>query len=137
MDIEALRATIRHLYEGEHMDMGVQLSDSIEFHDPLVIVKSRRRVTRMFRRLNWIFPKTRVTEFEALPNSINRYRLSVDYARSHRTRPTRFESVVVLHMQNGHIERIVEHWTHPLSRHGDGQSALSRLTRSSLGRILA
>ena len=137
MDIEALRATIRHLYEGKHMDMGVQLSDSIEFHDPLVIVKNRRRVIRMFRRLNWIFPNSSVARFEPIPDSINQFSLWVHYARSTDATPTVFESTMDLLIQNGRITRIVEHWIRPLNRRGDGRSALSRLTRSSIGRILA
>ena len=66
MDLGPLRSTMEHLYEGEQNAIGITLSSEIEFHDPLVVVRGTPRVMTMFRRLNRLFPQSKIHTFRPL-----------------------------------------------------------------------
>ena len=137
MQDDQFPATARYLYEGNHNYPGPLMAEKVEFHDPFVVVKGRDKVERMFRRLNQLFPATRVVVCESIGEAGDRYALCVHYRRHARCRPTVFRSVLEVVWDNGRIARLQEHWVSPLNRRGDDAGAMSSLLRRTVGRMVA
>ena len=134
MDLSPLRSTMEHLYEGEQNAIGITLSSEIEFHDPLVVVRGAPRVMTMFRRLNRLFPQSKIHTFRPL-NDGGLFSLCVHYRRRHTATPKVVHSEIELSIQDGQLIRMVEHWKKPVSLRGD--QGMTRWVRLGLGRVLS
>ena len=138
MKTAAINQTIRHLYEGEHIDPGMPLAKSVGFYDPLVIVRSHVSVMRMFRKLNRFFPHSQLKTFAPLNDGgIYRFETSMHYIRRPDAKPTIFNSIMEVEVTDQKISKIVEHWTSPMRLNGDSQNAISQMVRGGLGRLLS
>ena len=103
MTAQLIEATIRHLYEGQHVRRGAPLSDQVEFRDPLVVVRGERSVAAMFRKLNALFPVTTIERFEAEEDGVLRFSMSVHYRRAEGAKAKVFESTLEVEAVDGAI----------------------------------
>ena len=137
MDLTQLTKTMQALYEGRTDGEDLCLAADMEFHDPVVIVRGRSPVLRMFRRLNWIFPETRIESFEPIEGKPTQFSLCVHYRRRAQSKPRVFKSVVDIDVRGDQILQLVEHWKSPISLTGGSQIKASRWIRGGLGKLLS
>ncbi len=137
MQIEDLIITLKRLYEGRDSEQGLPLDDNIEFRDPMVIVRGQNRVLRMFRRLNALFPATRIVECTPMDHQHRQFALCVHYGRSPQSTPKVFRTTLDIQVSDGRLTSMVEHWTQPMNLRGDSERAISTWVRSGLGRLLS
>lgn len=138
MKTEAINQTIRHLYEGKHIEPGMPLAPSIGFYDPLVIVRSHLSVVRMFRKLNQIFPHSRLHTFTPLNDGdVYRFETSMHYIRRPDAKPTIFNAIMEVEVTDQEISKIVEHWKSPMRLNGDSQNRVSKMMRIGIGRLFS
>ena len=138
MKVAEINQTIRHLYEGEHIEPGMPLAQSIGFYDPLVIVRSHNKVVQMFRKLNHLFPHSRLHRFTPLKDGdVYRFETSMHYIRRPNAKPTIFNSVMEIEVTNEEVSKIVEHWKSPIRLNGDSQNTMSQMMRVGIGRLFS
>ena len=137
MNRELLEATVRHLYEGTAIEPRLELEPNVEFHDPVVIVRSRPGVVAMFARLNRMFPATEVAKFEPDGDSARHFRLTVHYRRTPRAAARVFESAIEFDFVHDRISRMTEHWKKPVALSGDSSNPVLGMMRSALGRLVS
>ena len=130
-------STMRHLYEGESSPFGIEVAHDITFRDPLVVVHGRPQVISMFRRLNRLFPYSKIQRFDQIDASANDYDLLVHYRRKPTAAPRPFHTRLQLQVSDDRLVSIVEHWQSPLSFSANAGSRLTELARRGLGRLLS
>ena len=137
MTTDAVKQLVIALYEGQPLPKEPRLSDDCEFRDPVVIVRGIEQVLSMFRKLNRLYPASKVMVFEQQALEWNRFRLVVHYRRKSTSKPRPFETEIEFEFQQDRIARITEDWRSPLHLSGRGQSRLSKAFRSIAGRVLS
>ena len=103
----------------------------------MVLVQGQARVVRMFRRLNRLFPASRVESFTSVDDSTHQFDLCVLYRRKRDAKGRLFRTRIELTVDQGEILKIVEHWQSPVRLNGNRTHGISRLLRRGLGHILA
>ena len=137
MTNDALKQLVTALYEGRPLPDEPRLTNGCEFRDPVVVVRGAERVFSMFRKLNRLYPASKVVVFEPQAPEGKRFRLVVHYRRKSTSKPRPFETEIEFEFQQDRVARITEDWRSPLHLSGRGQSLLSKAFRSIAGRVLS
>ena len=140
MDHQALVPDlIRALYEGLSEPQDEHMADDMFFSDPLVRVRGRTKVARMFRRLNGFFAATKVVNLncEEQRADYSRWSFDIDYARKEGAKPIAFHSHLEVTSRAGQIQSITEHWHKPYELRGGTKGLIPRWMRATAGWIVS
>ena len=140
MDHQALVPDlIRALYEGSSEPQDEHMADDMFFSDPLVRVRGRAKVARMFRRLNGFFAATKVVTLncEEQRADYSRWSFDIDYARKEGAKPIAFHSHLEVTSRGGQIQSITEHWHQPYELRGGTKGLIPRWMRATAGWVVS
>ena len=117
--------------------MGTPIAPKVIFRDPLVVVHGQRKVIRMFRRLNRLFPASSIVSFEPIDGGRFEYELIVHYRRKPNQKERPFRTRLQFDHMDDHITAITEHWLSPVKLSAKTGSGVQEFVRKGLGRLLS
>ena len=118
-------------------DQRVELAEGVIFRDPLLVVRGRTRVIKMFKNLNRLYPNSQILKFDSIDPNDHAFELVIQYRRWLKSPGNQFQTALHFAFFDGQIVSITEEWQHPLAWSARKGSQLTELFRSGLGRLLS